>query len=147
MPELKIRVVNVVDLFKIDSDSNHPHGLSDEEFDAIFTKDVPVIFAFHGYPRLIHELTYKRHNRDISVHGYLEEGTITTPFDMRVQNRIDRFDLVKDAVMHMPELGNRGSFLIQKMNDKIAEHSQYIAEYGQDLEEVRDWQWHGPETK
>ena len=147
MPELKIRVVNVVDLFKIDSDSNHPHGLSDEEFDAIFTKDVPVIFAFHGYPRLIHELTYKRHNRDISVHGYLEEGTITTPFDMRVQNRIDRFDLVKDAVMHMPELGNRGSFLIQKMNDEIAEHSQYIAEYGQDLEEVRDWQWHGPETK
>ncbi len=145
MPDLKIRVVNVVDLFKIDSDRNHPHGLNDNEYDATFTKDKPIIFAFHGYPRLIHELTYKRNNHNISVHGYLEEGTITTPFDMRVQNKIDRFNLVKDAIMHLPQLGNKGSFLIQKMNDKLIEHRQYIAEYGQDMEEIRNWQWHLPE--
>ena len=147
MPELKIRVVNVVDLFKLESDHKHPHGLSDAEYDAIFTKDKPVIFAFHGYPTLIHELTYERHNHNISVHGYQEEGTITTPFDMRVQNQIDRFNLVKDAIMHLPQLGNKGSFLIQKMNDKLVEHKQYIAEYGQDLEEIRNWQWHTPEDK
>ena len=134
LPELKIRVVNVVDLFKLESNTKHPHGLSDAEYDAIFTKDTPVIFAFHGYPTLIHELTYGRNNHNVSVHGYQEEGTITTPFDMRVQNQLDRFDLVKDAIMHLPQLGNRGSFLIQKMNDKLVEHKQYIAEYGQDLE-------------
>ena len=147
LPELKIRVVNVVDLFKLDSNTKHPHGLSDAEYDAIFTKDTPVIFAFHGYPTLIHELTYGRNNHNVSVHGYQEEGTITTPFDMRVQNQLDRFDLVKDAIMHLPQLGNRGSFLIQKMNDKLVEHKQYIAEYGQDLEEIRNWQWHTPEDK
>ena len=129
-PELKIRVVNVVDLFKLES--NHKH---------------PVIFAFHGYPTLIHELTYRRDNQNMSVHGYQEEGTITTPFDMRVQNEIDRFNLVKDAIMHLPKLGNRGAYLIQKMNDKLVEHKQYIAEYGQDLEEIRDWEWHTPENK
>ena len=106
------------------------------------TKDKPIIFAFHGYPTLIHELTYERNNHNISVHGYQEEGTITTPFDMRVQNQIDRFNLVKDAIMHLPQLGNKGSFLIQKMNDKLVEHKQYIAEYGQDLEEIRNWEWH-----
>ena len=142
MPELKIRVVNVVDLFKMESNHKHPHGLSDAEYDAIFTKDKPIIFAFHGYPTLIHELTYERNNHNISVHGYQEEGTITTPFDMRVQNELDRFNLVKDAIMHLPQLGNKGSFLIQKMNDKLVEHKQYIAEYGQDLEEIRNWQWH-----
>lgn len=142
MPELKIRVVNVVDLFKLESDAKHPHGLSDREFDSIFTKDVPVIFAFHGYPTLIHELTHDRNNKKFSVHGYLEEGTITTPFDMRVQNEIDRFNLVKDAIMHLPQLGNKGSYLIQQMNDKLVEHKQYIAEYGQDLPEIRDWVWH-----
>ena len=142
MPELKIRVVNVVDLFKLESDHKHPHGLSDAEYDAIFTKDKPVIFAFHGYPTLIHELTYERHNHNISVHGYQEEGTITTPFDMRVQNQIDRFNLVKNAIRFLPQLGNKGSFLIQKMNDKLVEHKQYIAEYGQDLEEIRNWEWH-----
>ena len=142
MPELKIRVVNVVDLFKMESDHKHPHGLSDAEYDAIFTKDKPIIFAFHGYPTLIHELTYERNNHNISVHGYQEEGTITTPFDMRVQNQIDRFNLVKDTIMHLPQLGNKGSFLIQKMNDKLVEHKQYIAEYGQDLEEIRNWEWH-----
>ena len=147
LPELKIRVVNVVDLFKLESNTKHPHGLSDAEYDAIFTKDTPVIFAFHGYPTLIHELTYGRNNHNVSVHGYQEEGTITTPFDMRVQNQLDRFDLVKDAILHLPQLGNRGSFLIQKMNDKLVEHKQYIAEYGQDLEEIRNWQWHTPEDK
>ena len=147
LPELKIRVVNVVDLFKLESNTKHPHGLSDAEYDAIFTKDTPVIFAFHGYPTVIHELTYGRNNHNVSVHGYQEEGTITTPFDMRVQNQLDRFDLVKDAIMHLPQLGNRGSFLIQKMNDKLVEHKQYIAEYGQDLEEIRNWQWHTPEDK
>ena len=147
LPELKIRVVNVVDLFKMESDHKHPHGLSDAEYDAIFTPDKPVIFAFHGYPTLIHELTYERNNHNMSVHGYQEEGTITTPFDMRVQNQLDRFSLVKDAVMHLPQLGNRGSFLIQKMNDKLVEHKQYIAEYGQDLEEIRNWEWHVPGNK
>ena len=147
LPELKIRVVNVVDLFKLESNTKHPHGLSDAEYDAIFTKDTPVIFAFHGYPTLIHELTYGRNNHNVSVHGYQEEGTITTPFDMRVQNQLVRFDLVQDAIMYLPQLGNRGSFLIQKMNDKLVEHKQYIAEYGQDLEEIRNWQWHTPEDK
>ena len=142
MPELKIRVVNVVDLFKLESDTKHPHGLSDREFDAIFTKDTPFIFALHGYPTLIQELTHDRNNAKFSVHGYLEEGTITTPFDMRVQNEIDRFNLVKDAIMHLPQLGNKGSYLIQQMNDKLVEHKQYIAEYGQDLPEIRDWVWH-----
>ena len=141
-PELKIRVVNVVD-----SNHKHPHGLSDAEYNALFTTDKPVIFAFHGYPTLIHELTYRRDNQNMSVHGYQEEGTITTPFDMRVQNEIDRFNLVKDAIMHLPKLGNRGAYLIQKMNDKLVEHKQYIAEYGQDLEEIRDWEWHTPENK
>ena len=142
LPELKIRVVNVVDLFKLESNHKHPHGLSDSEYNALFTTDKPVIFAFHGYPTLIHELTYRRDNQNVSVHGYQEEGTITTPFDMRVQNEIDRFNLVKDAIMHLPQLGNKGSFLIQKMNDKLVEHKQYIAEYGQDLEEIRNWEWH-----
>ena len=146
MPQLKIRVINVVDLFKLESDHKHPHGLSDREYDALFTKDKPIIFAFHGYPTLIHELTYERHNRNLSVHGYQEEGTITTPFDMRVQNEIDRFNLVKDVIMHLPQLGNKGAHLIQKMNDKLIEHKQYIAEYGQDLEEVRNWEWHLPEA-
>ena len=146
-PELKIRVVNVVDLFKLESNHKHPHGLSNAEYNALFTTDKPVIFAFHGYPTLIHELTYRRDNQNMSVHGYQEEGTITTPFDMRVQNEIDRFNLVKDAIMHLPKLGNRGAYLIQKMNDKLVEHKQYIAEYGQDLEEIRDWEWHTPENK
>ncbi len=141
LPELKIRVINVVDLMKLQPDHIHPHGLSDQDYDLLFTKDKPIIFAFHGYPTLIHELTYLRQNRNIHVHGYLEEGTITTPFDMRVQNQIDRFNLVMDVVKHLPQLGNRGAFLVQMMKDKLVEHKQYIAEYGQDLPEIRDWKW------
>ena len=141
LPELKIRVINVVDLVKLQPDHVHPHGLSDQDYDLLFTKDTPIIFAFHGYPTLIHELTYLRQNRNIHVHGYLEEGTITTPFDMRVQNQIDRFNLVMDVVKHLPQLGNRGAFLVQMMKDKLVEHKQYIAEYGQDLPEIRDWKW------
>lgn len=141
MPDVKIRVVNVVDLMKLEPKSKHPHGLEDAAYDALFTKDKPIIFAFHGYHNLIHELTYRRNNRNIHVYGYKEEGTITTPFDMRVQNEIDRFSLVKRAIQYMPQLGNRGSFLLQQMNDKLVEHKQYIYECGVDLPEVRDWKW------
>ncbi len=142
MPEIKIRVINVVDLMKLQPHSQHPHGLTDAEYDALFTKDKPIIFAFHGYPTMIHELAYHRRNRNLHVCGYREEGTITTPFDMRVQNEIDRFNLVKKVIMRLPQLGNRGAYLIQRMNDKLVEHKQYIHEYGQDLPEVRDWKWH-----
>ena len=141
MPELKIRVVNVVDLMKLESNTKHPHGLTDDEFDMLFTKDKPVIFAFHGYHKLIHELTYNRHNNNIHVYGYQEEGTITTPFDMRVQNEIDRFSLVKSALRYLPSLGNKGAYLSQQMNDKLVEHKQYIHEYGIDMPEIRDWKW------
>ena len=140
-PELRIRVVNVVDLMRLQSNEQHPHGLSQVEYDALFTKDKPIIFAFHGYPSLIHEMTYKRHNKNIHVRGYIEEGTITTPFDMRVLNRLDRFDLVMSAVYNLPQLGNTASYLIQEMQDKLVEHRQYITTYGQDLPEVRDWKW------
>lgn len=142
LPELKIRVVNVVDLMKLEPNTKHPHGLSDADYNALFTKDKPIIFAFHGYPTLVHELTYERANRNLSVHGYQEEGTITTPFDMRVQNEIDRFHLVKDAVLHLPQLGNRGAYLVQQMNDKLVEHKNYIHEVGQDMPEILDWKWH-----
>ena len=141
LPEIRIRVVNVVDLMKLEPDYEHPHGLSDQEYDGLFTKDKPILFAFHGYPKLVHELTYHRHNKNLHVRGYQEEGTITTPFDMRVQNAIDRFHLVMDVVNNLPQLGNRGAFLLQLMRDKLVEHKQYIAEYGQDLPEIRAWKW------
>ena len=141
LPELKIRVVNVVDLMKLQPHTEHPHGLTDAEYDTLFTEDKPIIFAYHGYPTLIHELTYRRHNRNLHVRGYKEEGTITTPFDMRVLNDIDRFDLVIDTVQRLPQLGNRGAYLIQKMNDKLVEHRQYIKDNGVDLPEVRAWKW------
>ena len=141
LPELKIRVINVVDLMKLQPHTEHPHGLTAEDFDALFTVDKPIIFAFHGYPTLIHELTYRRHNKHLHVRGYKEEGTITTPFDMRVQNDIDRFHLVEDVVKRLPQLGNRGSFLIQLMKDKLVEHKQYIIANGVDMPEVREWKW------
>ncbi len=143
LPEVKIRFVNVVDLMKMESHLNHPHGLTDEEFDLLFTKDKPVVFAFHGYPKLIHELTQGRTNeKNFHVHGYLEEGTITTAFDMRVQNHIDRFSLVKEALKHLPQLGDKAGHLNQHMNNLLVKHKNYIAEYGQDLPEVLDWKWH-----
>lgn len=143
MPEIKIRVINVVDLFKLQPQSEHPHGLPDAEYDMLFTKNKPIIFNFHGYPTLIHELTYRRHNRDLHVRGYKEEGTITTPFDMRVQNDVDRFHLVQDVLLRLPQLGNRGAYLYQKMSNKLVEHKQYIHEYGLDMPEVADWTWKG----
>jgi xylulose-5-phosphate/fructose-6-phosphate phosphoketolase len=141
LPELKVRVVNVVDLMKLQSASEHPHGLDEADFDAIFTRDKPVVFAFHGYPSLVHQLTYRRHNRELHVHGYLEEGTITTSFDMRVQNKIDRFHLVQAVINALPHLGNQGSHLKQLMRDKLIEHKHYIDQHGQDLPEIRNWLW------
>ncbi len=141
LPEVKIRVVNVVDLFKLQPQEEHPHGFSDSDYDLLFTKDKPILFAYHGYPSLIRELTYKRCNRNLTIRGYLEEGTITTPFDMRVQNELDRFHLVQKAVELLPQLGNRGAYLIQMMKDKLVEHNQYISDYGLDLPEIRDWTW------
>jgi len=140
-PELKIRVINVVDLMRLQSNTEHPHGLSDEDYDALFTKDKPIIFAFHGYPNLIHQLTYKRHNKDLHVHGYKEEGTITTRFDMCVQNEIDRYHLVLAALKRLPKLGNRSAMLNQICKDKLVIHKQYIYEYGKDMPEIINWQW------
>ena len=147
LPDLKIRFVNVVDLMKLQSDHQHPHGLTDAEYNAIFTTNKPIIFAFHGYPKLVHELTYLRENRNLHVYGYHEEGTITTPFDMRVQNKIDRFDLVKAALQYLPQLGNTASHLVQQMNDTLVAHKQHISELGEDLPEVVNWKWHTPENK
>ena len=141
LPELKIRVVNVVDLMRLQDSTQHPHGLRQDDYDMLFTKDKPILFAYHGYPSLIHELTYRRHNKDLHVRGYIEEGTITTPFDMRVQNNLDRFHLVADAVKLIPGLGNRGAALVQRMKDKLIEHKLYIREYGADLPEVENWKW------
>ncbi len=141
LPELKIRVVNVVDLMRLQDDTQHPHGLSQSDYDMIFTKDKPILFAYHGYPSLIHELTYKRTNDDLHVRGYKEEGTITTPFDMRVQNDIDRYHLVIDAIKLIPALQNKGAAVVQEMKDKLVEHKQYIHEYGEDMPEVANWKW------
>ena len=142
LPELRIRVVNIVDLMKLQPQSEHPHGLSDQDFDDLFTRDKPVIFAFHAYPWLIHRLTYRRTNHDnFHVRGYKEEGTITTPFDMTVLNDLDRFHLVIDTVSRLPQTGDRGIYLKQQLKDKLIEHRQYINAHGRDLPEVRDWSW------
>ena len=142
LPELKVRVVNIVNLMKLQPTSEHPHGLSDKEFDAIFTTNKPVIFAYHGYPWLIHRLTYRRTNHDnIHVRGYKEEGTTTTPFDMVVLNDLDRFHLVADVIDRVPKLGYMAAYVKQAIRDKRIEHKEYTGKYGDDMPEVRDWKW------
>lgn len=140
VPKLKIRVVNVVDLMRLESNLKHPHGLTDSDYDAIFTKNKPIIFAFHGYPSLIHQLTYNRNNKNMHVHGYMEEGTITTPFDMRVQNKIDRFNLIIDALKYTKNL-DKSSELIEWCKDKLIQHKEYISEYGKDMDIITNWKW------
>jgi xylulose-5-phosphate/fructose-6-phosphate phosphoketolase len=144
VPGLRVRVVNVVDLMKLQPSSEHPHGLSDREFDGIFTRDKPIIFAYHGYPWLIHRLAYRRTNHaNMHVRGYKEEGTTTTPFDMVVRNDMDRFHLVQDVIDRVPSLGTRYALLHQRMADKIVEHGEYIRAHGDDMPEIKDWRWPG----
>jgi xylulose-5-phosphate/fructose-6-phosphate phosphoketolase len=144
LPEVKVRVINVVDLMKLQPPNAHPHGLADTEFDALFTIDRPVLFAFHGYPTLIHKLVYKRTGyANFHVRGFKEEGTTTTPFDMCVRNELDRFHLVGSVLNVLPELGARTAYIRQALRDKLHEHHDYIREHGDDMPEVRDWKWPG----
>jgi xylulose-5-phosphate/fructose-6-phosphate phosphoketolase len=145
LPALAVRVVNVVDLCRLMPHSEHPHGLEDRAFDELFTRDKPVIFAFHAYPWLIHRLTYRRANHDnIHVRGYKEEGTITTAFDMTVLNELDRFHLAMDAIDRLPQTGERGLSIRRTLEAKLAEHKRYIESNGQDLPEIRNWKWSTP---
>ena len=147
-PELNIRVINVVNLMKLQPQSEHPHGLSDKDFDVLFTTDKPVIFAFHGYPTLIHRLTYRRTNhKNLHVRGYKEEGTTTTPFDMVVLNDLDRFHLAGDVIDRVPSLGSRAAYAKQFLRDKLLDHKKYIQKHGEDLPEIRNWKWSQGETQ
>jgi xylulose-5-phosphate/fructose-6-phosphate phosphoketolase len=147
LPGLRVRVVNVVDLMRLQPSTEHPHGMSDPEFDALFTADRPVIFAYHGYPWLIHRLTYRRAGHaNIHVRGYIEEGTTTTPFDMVVMNNMDRFHLVMDVIDRVPGLSRRAAWLRQDMADTRVRHRAWNREHGEDLPEVRDWAWPQPES-
>ena len=142
VPELRVRVFNVVDLMRLQPAEEHPHGLSHRDFDALFTTDTPIIFAYHGYPWLIHRLTYRRTNhKNLHVRGYKEEGTTTTPFDMAVRNDIDRFHLVADVIDRVPGLGPRAAHLRQRMEDERLRHRAYTREHGDDMPDVRDWAW------
>jgi len=142
LPDLRIRVINIVDLMKLQPDTEHPHGLSDDDFDALFTKDKPIIFAFHGYPWLIHRLTYRRTNhKNLHVRGYKEEGTITTTFDMTVLNDLDRFHLVQDVIDRVPQIGAEGADLKQAVQNRLVEHKQYINKHGVDMPEILNWKW------
>src|SRR5207302_10554153 len=144
LPDLKVRVVNVVDLMRLQPDTEHPHGLPDDEFDTLFTTDRPVVFAYHGYPSLIHRLAYRRANHDnLHVRGYNEEGTTTTPFDMVMLNNLDRFHLVMDVIDRVPQLGERAAHLRQEMEDERLRHRAYTRECGDDSPDVRDWTWPG----
>jgi xylulose-5-phosphate/fructose-6-phosphate phosphoketolase len=142
LPALKIRVINVVNLMKLQSPREHPHALSDADFDALFTRDKPIIFAFHGYPWLIHRLTYRRTNHgNLHVRGYKEEGTTTTPFDMTVLNDLDRFHLAGDVIDRLPQLGARAAYLKQWLRDRLIEHREHVTTFGDDMPMVRDWRW------
>jgi xylulose-5-phosphate/fructose-6-phosphate phosphoketolase len=142
VPDLRIRVINVVDLMRLQPATEHPHGLSDKDFDTLFTRDKPIVFAYHGYPWLIHRLCYRRTNHaNMHVRGYKEEGTISTPFDMAVMNELDRFHLVGDVIDRQPHLGSLGAYAKQDVRDRLIAHRQYITKYGQDMPEVRDWKW------
>jgi xylulose-5-phosphate/fructose-6-phosphate phosphoketolase len=142
LPELRVRVINVVDIMKLQPPREHPHGLSEQEFDSLFTRSRPIVFAFHGYPWLIHRLTYRRANHgNLHVRGYKEEGTTTTPFDMTVLNDLDRFHLAGDVVDRLPELGARAAYIKQWLNEKLVEHREQVERYGDDLPEVTEWRW------
>ena len=144
LPDLKVRVVNVVNLMKLQSNREHPHGLTDAEFDVLFTKDKPVIFAFHGYPWLIHRLTYRRTNHNnIHVRGYKEEGTTTTPFDMCVLNQLDRFHLFGDVIDRLPQLGSKAAYAKQAIRDRLLDHKAWIEEHGEDHPDIVGWKWGG----
>jgi xylulose-5-phosphate/fructose-6-phosphate phosphoketolase len=141
-PDLKVRVINIVDLMTLQPPEQHPHGLPDRDFDALFTTNKPVIFAYHGYPTLIHRLTYRRTNHgNLHVHGYNEEGTTTTPFDMVVRNKLDRFHLAADVIDRVPRLATVAAYAKQAIRDKLIEHSIYIRQHGEDMPEVKEWHW------
>jgi xylulose-5-phosphate/fructose-6-phosphate phosphoketolase len=142
LPMVKLRVVNIVDLMTLQSPSQHPHGLPDAEFDTLFTATKPVIFAFHGYPQLIHRLTYRRSGHDnFHIHGFQEEGTTTTPFDMVVRNRLDRFHLAGAVIDYVPRIGSEAAYFRQFLRNRLTEHHDYIRAHGEDMPEVAEWRW------